>query len=169
YVPWTADQPAPAPGRVPAQRRPPGRPGRRDRDRADQVAPRTLATLRPPVELPGAELPAGFAGDGVGYVVPLPATDAQGAAAGELDRWLREHGFPIGMVPFPVRLVVNGTGVAVQCRTGGPGTPRVWRYAGRLRYLDDRLVDSLCADVIVGSAVRELIGEAAPSRDLSTA
>ncbi|MEU7591420.1 VRR-NUC domain-containing protein, partial [Micromonospora sp. NPDC049230] len=31
YVPWTADQPAPAPGRVPAQRRPPGRPGRRDR------------------------------------------------------------------------------------------------------------------------------------------
>lgn len=153
YVPWRPNQ-SPA-ARVPAQRG-----SSRNRGRADLVAPRTPPAVRPPVELPGAPLPDGFAaGVGVGYVVPMPA----GAESVELDRWLHDHGFPPVVVPWPVRLVVAGDAVAVQCRPGGFGAPRVWRYAELRRSLDAALIDVLCADVICGPAVLELISDAAPS------
>lgn len=160
YVPYRPNQsPAAA---VPAQRG-----SSRNRGRADKVAPRTPAAARPPVELPGVELPAGFGADGVGYVVPLPGSAAACEAGPALDLWLREHGFPPALVPFPARLVVAGDGVAVQCRTGGPGAPRIWRYAPLRRHLDATLVDALSAHRVSARAALALIGDA-PSRDLST-
>jgi hypothetical protein len=130
-----------------------------------------LATLRPPVTLPGAELPAGF-GAGcqvVGYVVPMPASPAACDAGVELDRWLRDHGFPPATVPFPARVAFAGDGVVVQCRAGGHGSPRVWRYAPLLRYLDATLLDALSADVISGPGdgfVLELLGGAVPNASI---
>lgn len=160
YVPWKPDQPPPRP--------------RRPRGRADQVAPRTAAGRRPPAEMPGAAMPAGFAGEhAVGYVVPMPASERAAAAVVDLERWLRGYGFPPVAVPYPVRLVVTHAGVAVQCRTGGPGAPRVWRHAP-LRHGEAPPVlaaDRLNADVIRGRGefVLDLIGDAAPSRNLTAA
>lgn len=169
YVPWKPDQAAPT--RPPATRRPGGAgPGRRrDRGRADNLAPRTPGAPRPPAELPGADLPDGFPAAGaVGYVVPMPRRVESGGAAGDLDRWLRDHGFPPVAVPFPVRLVVAGDGVAVQCRPGGYGTAAAWRWAPLRRPLGDDLVDALDADVVLGPGrfALELIGDARPSRDV---
>ncbi|MFI7608885.1 hypothetical protein ACIBTV_27745 [Micromonospora sp. NPDC049366] len=164
YVPWSPNQ-SPAAAPVPRQRR------EQNRGLADRVAPRSPATPRPPAALPGADLPAGFGEHGVaGYVVPLPADPGALAAAGELDRWLRDHGFPPAVAPYPVRIAVAtaGGGVAVQCRAGGPHTPRVWRWAPHRRHLDSAVSIALGADVICGPAgfTLDLLGDAVPLRDV---
>ncbi|WP_431935837.1 hypothetical protein [Micromonospora sp. RP3T] len=140
----------------------------RNRGHADRLAPRTAAADMPPPELPGGEVPAGFAAlGGVGYLVPMP----DGVLSAGLDRWLREQGFPPVVVPWPLRVVVGGGGVVVQCRPGGHGRPRMWRWAPGRRDFPEALALAVGADVIHAPAghLLELLADAVPSRDLAAA
>jgi hypothetical protein len=158
HVPWTPEPPA-----APASSSASTRTSPRARRRAEQLAPTTPRPPRPPVELPGAELPPQFAEGCPAYVVPMPGT-AQATDAGvQLDEWLRAHGFPPTVVPYPVRVIDGPAGVAVQCRVAGPAGPRVWRWAPKLSAVPSRLLDALAAETLYGPAVAELLTDTDPA------
>jgi len=161
YTPWTPDQPTPV------------RTSRRAV--ADRLAPATPAPDRPATEMPGADLPPAFTAYVLaGYTVPMPASAAASAASITLDEWLRDRGFPPSAVPYPVRIITTVTsGVAVQCRVGGPAAPRVWRSApqGRdqPRDLPADLTIALGAAVIYGDDAVAMLDDTDPTRDTPAA
>lgn len=164
YVPWTPEQPTP-PAAAASPASSASTRSSRSRRRAEQLAPTTPATPRPPVELPGADLPPGLTA-WASITVPMPGGDARtSAAAVDLDVWLRDHGFPHTAVPYPIRIVATATpaGVAVQCRPGGPASPRVWRWAPLVRALPDDLEDALGATVTTGEAAAALLTDPDPA------
>jgi hypothetical protein len=141
YIAWNPEQtPTPATAR------------RRSR-KADLLAPATPATARPAAELPGADLPPMIESYVLaGYAVPMPGNARASAASIDLDAWLRDRGFPPTAVPYPVRIVTTvASGVAVQCRVGGPTAPRVWRWAPQCRDLPTGLAVTLGAAIVYGN------------------
>lgn len=157
HVPWTPPAAAAAPASSASTR------SSRTRARADHLAPRTAAAPAAAVELPGADLPAGFGQRGPAYVIPMPANARASDAGVRLDEWLRAHGFPTTAVPYPVRIIDGPAGVAVQCRVGGPSSPRVWRWAPKLSTLPSALVSALDADVVYGPAVAAMLDGTDPA------
>lgn len=168
YVPWTPD-PTPPTAAPPASSTS-TRTSRTRRDRAGQLAPTAAAPgPQPPAELPGAAVPPGFPAEGCpAYVIPMPATARASDAGVRLDEWLRAHGFPTTAVPYPARIVDGAAGVAVQCRAGGLGSPRTWRWAPKLSTLPSALLSALDADIVYGAAAAAMLDETDPATDQPT-
>lgn len=133
----------------------------------DPRAPMLLPTppsvgSKPARPLPGHEPGEPF-GDAVGYVVPMPTTDAASIAVRLVELWLREAGISPNDVPYPMRLVTGEREVLAQVRAGsvrvagGVLHSMVWRRGTPSRAFPAHLADALRAEVIVGATSDEVV------------
>ncbi len=103
----------------------------------------------------------------IGYVVPMStAVCADSEAVDALNGWLRAHGIAVADVPYPMRIVVGPTTMAVQMR--GPDRVRQWRGLPLIKPLDSDVPMRLFADGMYGPGpfMLDLLSDVTPSSEL---
>lgn len=168
--PWAAGDPEPraaGPGAPPTPRSltttaaPAGAPGRKRRLAVVAEAP------------PGEPVNPAEPGRAAGYLIPMPG-DGTGHLVGQLEGWLRAHGFPPYSVPWPMRIVVGERLLVVWANTGAPGTPgqprpRAWRSSYLESPFPEHVVPALTGDSVYApsmSAAMSFVEAAVPMATL---